>query len=458
MITNSGKKIIGKFLLSQTNQFATHIAAGCGPKALTPSESLSSQDIIDIKAKNNLDFEMFRVPIISKGFVKENGVEKIVFKAEMPTDQRYQITEVGFFPSNSNVVNGAFDSKTLATFNPAENWVLASDQESLAIDTVTSGISDSSSNLTLSNKAAFIPSDASVFDSVSRKDRQEQPRFYNRALIISGDAAFIDNDANVTAYGYRVENSTLGFNFSQNSPDDEIRLGMSLLSVTNNNNAEPDEVRIKLQFINNIQTLGAQSPKATVNVDINSSDLNDSRYQVVKIKLSSFQLDDGFSWANVNLIRIFVSVIEAAPTRTTTITNVALNQNIGTVTMPNHSLYPGMKFNISGITGTYNYFNQSNLIVTSITNTTVTFTHPSATAIPPVSSSVASASATYFAGSNNYKVILDGMRLENNSINNPLYSLVGYDIVKNDSGYPVVKTENSNNYIEYRFGVGVDVG
>ena len=77
MITNNGKQIIAKFLLGQAPAFATHIAAGSGPKPLETGEaSLVSASV------QSLDFEVFRVPIIAKGFVKEDNVEKIVFKAE----------------------------------------------------------------------------------------------------------------------------------------------------------------------------------------------------------------------------------------------------------------------------------------------------------------------------------------------------------------------------------------
>jgi hypothetical protein len=38
---------------------------------------------------------MFRVPISSRGYVQENGMNKIVLTAELPTEERYEITEVG---------------------------------------------------------------------------------------------------------------------------------------------------------------------------------------------------------------------------------------------------------------------------------------------------------------------------------------------------------------------------
>jgi hypothetical protein len=55
----------------------------------------------------------------------------------------------------------------------------------------------------------------------------------------------------------------------------------------------------------------------------------------------------------------------------------------------------------------------------------------------------------------NYLIAYDGLRIDNVSTINPLYSLVGYDVIKTDDALPILKQENTNNYIEYRFGIGV---
>lgn len=365
MITNAGKKIISKFLLGQAPEYASYIAAGCGPTSLLPTESLTTQEILDIKAKKSLDFEMFRVPIISKGFVREGGVEKIVLKAEMPTDQRYQITEIGLFPAATNILAGAFNSKTLAVFSPDEGWNLISASGVSTINLLSYPPSAS---------AAFLSSDDVAFDSNSRKNRQEPPRFTNRSLIINGNMSTISTTSNVAPSGYGIENSTFGFNFSQNLPDDEILLAVSILSKSENDNTTPDEVRLIIEFINDLPSSGIGLRFARSSGTLLGSDLTTNRYHIIRKKISSFFLDDGFSWANINKIRLYASVIK------------------------NNEL------------------------------------------------------------TNNYQVVFDGLRLENNTAENPLYSLVGYDIVRESLKYPIIKTENSNNYIEYRFNVGVDVG
>ena len=88
MITNTGKDILSKYLIGQAPAYASYIAVGCGAKPLD-SESPGE---IDYSSKTSLDFEMFRVPIISRGYVNEGGVSKIVFTAELPTEERYEIS------------------------------------------------------------------------------------------------------------------------------------------------------------------------------------------------------------------------------------------------------------------------------------------------------------------------------------------------------------------------------
>jgi hypothetical protein len=56
---------------------------------------------------------------------------------------------------------------------------------------------------------------------------------------------------------------------------------------------------------------------------------------------------------------------------------------------------------------------------------------------------------------NNYFFLFDGIRIDNVTATNPLYSLVGYNLITTNDSYPVLKEENTNNFIEYRFGIGV---
>jgi len=130
MITNTGKTIIGKYLLGQAPAYASYIAIGCGNTPIATGDPLG-----DYSTKNNLDFEMFRVPISSRGFVNEGGLDKIVLTAELPTEERYEITEVGLFSAGSNPSAGAYDSKTVLAFTQGENWQHHTLSSAVAINT-----------------------------------------------------------------------------------------------------------------------------------------------------------------------------------------------------------------------------------------------------------------------------------------------------------------------------------
>jgi hypothetical protein len=370
MITNDGRNIVGKFLLGQTPEFAAYIAAGSGAMPLSTSASVS----IDPN-KKAMDFEMFRVPITSKGFIKEGGQEKLVLKAEMPTDQRYVISEVAFFPLANNPIAGNYDSKTLSSFVPSENWVYVKNGEANTVEYITSAIDNDNSsqdiNSSFSSSATFfINSNQSIFNNSSRKTRKEKPRFYNRSLLINGNSSDINSNFVVTAsVSTALENPNLSFDFNQNLPDDEIRIAVSLISRVASNNAFPEAVRIILEFVNNSSS---GNPKARAVQELNSSDFVGTRYVVVTKKISEFIVDNNFSWAAINLTRIYCSAIDSG--------------------------------------------------------------------VP----------------TNDFYILLDGMRLENLTADNPIYGIVGYDIIKTPDGQPVTKEENSTNYIEYRFGLEVN--
>lgn len=390
MITNTGKEIIGKFLLGQAPEFATHIAVGCGAQPLFPNQTLDSEAIDDLKQKESLDFEAFRVPITSKGFIKEDGIEKIVFKAEMPTEQRFQVSEVGFYPAASNSTAGAYDSKSLAVFVPTETWVIYSQDSSSNVLSITDNaiLSDASANVIIDDLAFYISADATIFNNEQRRLRQEPTRFYTNALAVSSSASDITLDVNGLLTpgpsSYRVENSSLAFNLSQNLPTDQIKLAFSVISKQASNDVAPEKVRVVFDFVNNLPGLDLQSPKARLGIEISQSDfavLNtgqspdpQNRYRVVTSTLADFNTDDTFSWANINLTRIYACALDSS----------------------------------------------DNLV-------------------------------------DDYYIAFDGLRVENVSSENPLYGLVGYNVIRSDFAYPVIKAQNTNNFVEYRFGVGVDV-
>jgi hypothetical protein len=389
MITNNGKEIIAKFLLRQAPEFATHIAAGCGKMPLYPNQELTEEAVNSLKTKRALDFEIFRVPITAKGFIKEGGVEKIVFKAEMPTEQRFLISEIGFYPSESNVVAGAFDSRNLFAFVPTENWTLISPEGSSIVPNLTEPqniFDQSTGDIIAIDPAYFLPSGLSVFNLPERRARQEGPRFYSNSLSLSGSSSYINSNYEVSTGGYRIENPSVSFNFSQNLPTDQVKLAINLVSKNLNRVDPPDGVRIIVEFVNDLPGQDLSAPKSRMEISLGASDFSEqdtgqvidpqNRYKVITKTISQLKTDDAFSFTNINLIRVYACAF-----------NIEDEEEV--------------------VTGDFN-------------------------------------------------ILLDGLRIENISAQNPLYALVGYDIIRNDSAFPILKADNTNNFIEYRFGIGVD--
>jgi hypothetical protein len=389
MITNDGKNIIAKYLLNQAPEFASHIAIGVGGNALptAPTSYSASVSPAFSSTSKSLDFEVFRVPILSKGLIKELNeetdeyVEKIVFKAELPTDQRLQITEIGLFPSESNSLAERFGSKNLLSFTNSEPWTYSQLGSGSLVPYVNAALDSfdgeiSPGDIQRPEVAMFINSNSSIFDYTDRKNRREEPRYLDKCLMVSGDFSKLDSTfnplANSASAGYYLEDSSVRFNLGRNLPTDKIKLAMSIVNTISTDSVAPDgDVRIIIQFINNV----TNSPKAYLNINLPVNYFYDAlsgeqfRYKVITKSISDFTIDPSFSWSDINLVRVYASIDVEDPEL--------------------------------------------------------------------------------------YKIIFDGLRLENISTINPLYSLIGAEYIKTDNRYPVLKEENSTNYIEYRFGLGV---
>jgi hypothetical protein len=400
MITNTGKTIIGKYLLGQAPAFASYIAVGCGPQPFKTSEEL----IVDSN-KENLDFEMFRVPISSRGYVQENGMNKIVLTAELPTEERYEITEVGIYSAGSNPSAGSYDSKTVFAFTDAENWEYHTSAATSPIPTIPVPLdTNDDNNITgsylinsstkeydavngvLTATPVFqANSDNSIFYKTSRALRYERCRFLNNTILIQGNTSDLDINAvagptyghfDITS-GSHIHLTGVDLDFDKNSLKDELRLAFSLVSKTGSASG-PDTVRILVDFASDDETTSPQFARFEANLNNGSSlseplddEFETNRYYVVSKPLQDLYTSPNFSWNAVNVVKIYVSVID--------------NGN----------------------------------------------------------------------PSSDYYVALDALRLENVATKNPLYGLTGYTVVQNTGGETIIKSPNTNNYVEFRFSIGV---
>jgi hypothetical protein len=391
MITNTGKGILAKYLLGHTNSYASHIAIGCGP---TPLNSLEDPDFYaeSYEKKESLDFEMFRVPITSRGYVNEDDSTYVVFTAELPTTERYAITEVGVYSAGSNPEAGVADSKLLRTFSDIEGWEYHGTTAAQEIPRITSAM-DSGDNYIFpldeetGDETGFeafrVSSENPTFLYEDRIARQEVPRFLDSSIAVRGDKASIaidstDNLIPDDTESFHIHLTGVSLNLDQNSPTDELRFAFSIIDRVGNdpslepeeNSTNPSEVRIVLDFAS---AEGGNVQYARMEIRLVDEEdgvsFSENRYFVVSKQLQELTKTVGFTWDQVTTIKAYASVLD-------------------------DDLNP----------------------------------------------------------SDNYYVAYDGLRLENKTDISPLFGLTGYSVIKNNEGYPIIKRQNTSSFVEFRFG------
>jgi hypothetical protein len=394
MITNTGKGILAKYLIGQAPAYASYIAVGCGPQALNSEEpGFTPEQIAEYSAKNALDFEMFRVPIISRGYVNDGGNVKLVLTAELPTEERYEITEVGVFSAGSNPSAGAFDSKSVYSFTQTEGWEYHTNTGVKEVPTVYSPLDSDNDNIItgeyfVNGQLVETPvfhtnADNRTFTNTTRVGRNERCRFLNNIVMIAGNDSVLsknlDGSLNIDS-GNHIHITNASFNFNKNSPTDELRLAFSVISKDPVLDVAPDNVKILVEFSSSDTSLSGEYAKFSVNLDNEgfsgdgdqSVDFASNRYFVVSKQLQELSYTAGFNWDIITTVRVYAYV------------------------------------EVDG------------------------------------------------QASSDFYVALDSMRLENLTTNNPLYGLTGYSVLKNDGALPIVKLSNTSNFIEFRISVGVE--
>ena len=374
MITNTGKSILAKYLVGQAPAYASYIAVGCGATPL-PSDGVFE----DYSGKTSLDFEMFRVPITSRGYVNEGGVSKIVLTAELPTEERYEVSEVGIYSAGSNPAAGAYDSKSIYSFVSTENWEYHSADQAIAIPVVYSPLDGSNNDNVIDQPYNVFQTNADnrIFTNEDRISRYERCRFLNNIIAIVGDDANLTVDGNshlvISNDSNHIHLTGAVVDFNKNAPTDELKLAFSVINKEPNPAIVPDSVRILVEFASSDASADqGEFARFEVNIDNGPEfDLSNSRYIVVTKQLQELYKSSGFTWSTVNVVKVYATVINNA------------------------------------------------------------------------------------APSSDFYVCLDAMRLENKNTSNPLYGLTGYSVIKNSEAKTIVKSANTTNYLEFRFGLDV---
>lgn len=386
MITNKGRNILAKYLIGQAPAYASYLALGVGRRPLSPTDPEE-----DYSQQQELEFEVLRVPISSRGYVyDELGKANIVFVGELPSEQRYEFTEIGVFSAKSNTIAGSLGGRMIYTFSESENWEYHDQNAAVGIPTFLEPLYlDQEQNIiavtdttfrTSSNNALFAGSDIRI-------DTHQRPRFLDKALLVRGDmSTLITGETGLelqpnseTEYNStHIHLSGATPNLNRNPPQDELRLAFSIVSKLDTQVTEIDSVKILIEFASTDAIAPDNFARLEVDASSEDVDFESNRYFVSKTKLEDLVKSSGFTWSNVNVVKVYVSVYEKGPN-------------------------PG---------------------------------DPSVL-------------------SNNFYIALDGLRFENLTSVSPLYGLSGYSVVRNQEQRPVVKETNSSNLLEFRFGLDV---
>jgi hypothetical protein len=430
MITNTGKEIIAKYLIGTAPAYASYLAIGCGAKprpntnsisgasssgttvtvastaalwlgakitilsgtgtlstisdtliteitsntqfkvSPTPTVNLSGATIsigVD-PSKQVLDFEMFRVPITSTGYVNDNGINKLIFTAELPTEERYEISEIGLFSAGSNSSATSYDSKTITAFAGTEGWKYNDGATIVSPTIITEKITNSSNVITSTDSAIQTNSNNLGFLDVTRAERYERCRYLNNILMLRGDSSNLTSSGGVFSIGSGAKFLQLTgqtVDLSRNSTADLLKVAFSLISVDGESLTQPDKVRVLVEFSNSD---GTQYARLNAEMTNTVGNFSTNRYFVISKRLDelTYSTSSTFSWNNVSTIKVYTSVL------------------IGSTP------------------------------------------------------------------SDDYFVALDAVRLDNIASINPLYGMTGYSIIQNTNEETVIKSPNTNNYIEFR--------
>lgn len=443
MITDKGKEIISKYLLGQAAAYASHISIGCGAYPLDSNDPAPSAS--SLAEKTYMDFEMVRVPITSKGFVDDDGTTKVSFTAELPKENRYDITEIGLWSSGNNSLAKDFDSRII--FNFSEAW----QAHSTAISEITTPTPlGSGGDITTNLKYFRASTSNTVFSNADRKARREGPRFLDSKILLRGDSSIIQGASGQWSGdnpSYSVTNK------SASAGTATLTIGSHLLNVGDTVIVSISDVdfdgthSITARTNTTISysasaTVGSASASGTVNfedsthIHLNAINFDISRNAPSDKILLAFSLIDK-DGAGPGIEPDYVKIL------------IEFYRNESSTT----SGYAKAEIEIDGTDFTGDRYKVVEIPISDLI-TSPDFTSQQVR-IARIFASVVHTDSGQIKTSPDHYIELEGLRIENDTTENPVYGMVGYSVVRTTDGDPLYKFQNTNNYIEFRFNLDV---
>jgi hypothetical protein len=455
-VSNEQFPIEEDVVVTAVNRTLNRFTITPGPSEITFPISL---DIQTNPKKESLDFEMFRVPVSSRGYVNDNGVNKIILTAQLPSEERYEITEVGIYSSGSNSVAGRYDSKVITAFSANENWQLVVKQEpnpdeapAISIQAIPQ-YQDSivSSNLiTKTDPAIKTNTTNGLFLGDGRLEKYERPRFLSNVIMLKSDSSEIfknlSNDTSLLTLkgdtnSIQVNGKTI--DLSQNSTSDLLKVAFSIISINGGSPIVPDFANIIVEFSN---SANSQIARLEINADNNVLDFAENRYVVSSKRLDELvYLGDSFSWRDISVIKISAS---ANDRREVTLKKALDGKATITTGSVDHGAEVGQYVSVSIGDSRFDGYRK----ITEKEDKTISFSISSSAEIEEIE---VTSNGFVDVVNKNFYISLDAIRLDNVTTTNPLYGLTGYSVIQNSDETTIVKSPNTNNYLEYRFSLDV---
>jgi hypothetical protein len=458
-VSNEQFPIEEDVVVTAVNRTLNRFTITPGPSEITFPISLSIQTN---PKKETLDFEMFRVPISSRGYVNDNGVNKIVLTAQLPSEERYEITEVGIYSSGSNSIAGRYDSKVITAFSGNENWQLVVKQEPVGLEPQSSiaiqaipQYQDSliSGNVIPENKrdvAIKTNTTNGLFAGTGRLEKYERPRFLSNVIMLRSDSSqiFKDSSNQTSLFTFKGPTNSVEINgktvdLSQNSTSDLLKVAFSIVSINGGSPLVPDFANVVIEFSNSAKT---QTARLEISADNDILDFAENRYVVSQKRIDELVYDGtSFSWRDISVIRAYASANDRYA-----VTLKKAEGGIATITTGSikHVAEVGQYVLVSIDDDDFDGYR----MVTQKENETISFAIDTLETIAQIE---VTNDGFVDVTNKNFYISLDAIRLDNISTTNPLYGLSGYSVIQNDDEVTVVKSPNTSNYLEYRFSLDV---
>jgi hypothetical protein len=430
--------------------------------------------------KRSLDFEVFRIPITSRGYVKEGGVSKIVFTANIPSPERYEITELGVYSAATNPSAPSSDSANIYSFIEQEGWEYHDEAAAVQIPTVF-------------NKLDIDPGNPGVIYTGTE---------FGSEIITTGAKCFIAD----------ASNSTLGTEVRLIRQERSRNLGPSIFLKSDSSDIIKTAIIVSITHTPSTATYFTEKPHGLLAGDrVTISGVDPSGYNGTFVVTSVNTLTKSFTVQNTTnsdvgsapsggygvVVLPRFSVASGAHIHKTFDTLLTLDSNSPTDVLKLAFSLVSVDQSDEGTTGSdqIGAVRLTLRFATSHQNDSDTNSFAQMDIEIPASS-VDFSTNRYFVSTkelqeisrygnfswaetrvvlvyasvvgplgnvlDKYYVALDGLRLENISSINPIYGLVAYSVIENQQqgtggtfAQPIVKLPNVSNFIEFRYSADV---